>query len=369
MVMIGNGGTNHDLYLNETHQQSRYTNAVWMNILMPMGKRASVGVAAFLTTDPVLSVPFFFGPSISRFEANHTFGYTLSNGFEITDRLSVGFAFIGALAINGGTLQLDLVSILSDVLGLSLGSGSVNVNTAFEIDIISTSSYNVGLLYRPFDWVSLGFAYKYKNPSKTIIPVRIVGGGFMDDIEMTLEQNSGSPTTITGGIALYPIEGLTIAFDLSKIIWSKDNKPGLRIKSDNPALAADYPYVKPKDVWVPKFGVEWADNLKGKLERVDYAVRAGYIYYKSPYPPAQTAKNQSTIVDNNAHYYTGGLMIGYRPKMAQSKKKGPEFIGIEYFYEYIHLMPRAHKNVANNPAVIVSKGHVVFNGINLISHW
>jgi hypothetical protein len=213
--------------------------------------------------------------------------------------------------------------------------------------------------------------YKYRNPAPLQIPIHVVGGGIVSDIDIVVDQPGLNPTIFSGGVAVWPVKQLTLDFDLSYALWSLERKPGMRIKSDDPMFAssAEFKNLKLDDVFIPKFGVEWRDNFKGRFQRVEYAIRAGYQYYPSPYPPALTEENMAaTGVDNDAYYYTGGLTLGYRPHRG-SFIKGPAYVGIEYFYEYIHLAKRTSRNIERNPAVIVSEGHVVFNGISLITHW
>ena len=73
-------------------------------------------------------------------------------------------------------------------------------------------------------------------------------------------------------------------------------------------------------------------------------------------------------LDNDVHFYSGGLHLGYRPYKA-GLKKGPAYIGIEYFYEYMHLSKRIHRDVGRRPPALTSEGHVVYNGFALTMHW
>ncbi len=368
-IQFSQGGTNHKLYLNDEDQNEGYAPSMTTGFILPVTKRLVVGGHIFMTTDALLTVDMFYGPRIGRYTADHTFGLSTAFGFQITEKLYLGYAGAANLAYNSSTLNVNLMPILNDLLGMDLGEGAVDVNPAFELDVIMTSSYKAGITYKAFDWLTLGFIYKYRNPAPVNIPIHIVGGGLLPDVNILVEQKGVNPIEMTGGMALYPIEGLTIAADLTRALYSKENnQQGLALLSDNPDFNAGYPVTELDDVWIQKYGVEWKDNFRGKFERMDYAVRAGYKYYPSPYPPINSPENQSGLIDNDAHYYTGGLALGYTPYQG-SVKKGPAYIQLEYWYEYIHLVERKHRNAGENPAVIVSDGNVVYNGLALSMHW
>jgi len=370
LVQISQQGSTHDLYLNDVNQQEEWSPSIAFGMVLPVSKRLTIGTGLFLSTDSLLIIRLFYGPNLDRWRGDHTFGLSYGFAYQVTKKLYVGYTSAGQLAYNSSELQLDIGSLLSKVLGLNLGAGAVNVNPAFELDIISANSYDVGALYTPFDWLALGINYKYRNPSPLQIPIKVLGGGLLPDFNILVDQPGLDPTIVTGGISVKPIENLVVAADLSYALYSLEHTPGMRLKSDSPlfADAGKFKRLKLEDVYIPKFGVEWKDNFRGRFERIEYAVRGGYQYYPSPYPPVNTKRNMAGTVDNDAHYYTGGLMLGYRP-LRGSFIKGPAYIGIEYFYEYIHLVERTSREITRNPPVIVSEGHVIYNGFSLTAHW
>jgi len=368
-VQFNQGGTSHHLYLNDVDQNERYTPSVTTGFILPVTKRLVVGGHIFITTDALLSIDMFFGPTFERYIPQHTFGLTTGFGFQVTDKLYLGYTIQSNLAFNSSTLNINLMPLLNNLLGMDVGEGTVNLNPAFELDILMTRSYKAGITYKALDWLTLGLVYKHTNPSPVNIPVHVAAGGLLPDIDILAEQKDVDPIEVTGGIAVYPIEGLVLTMDLTRAYYSNEsNQEGLALLSDNPEFNQEYPTTKLDDVWIQKYGVEWKDNFHGKFERMDYAIRAGYQYYPSPYPPLNSPENTSGTVDNDAHFYTGGLAVGYKPYQG-SVRKGPAYIQLEYWYEYIHLVEREHRNVAANPAVIVSKGHVVYNGLALSMHW
>lgn len=359
-------GTAPDLTLNGIDQLEGYGPATDIFILIPVMKRVVLGVNVFLAQDKLLTVDLFFPPGMGRWRVDNTFGLGTGIGIQVTKKLSVSYAAQSQLAYNASTLNLNLMPILAKILGLDLGSVS-DINPAFELDIISHGSYKFGALYRPLNWLSLGFTYSYRNPSPVNIPIKVITGDLMGDIDVVVQQWSVSPTMVTGGIALFPVKGLTLAFDLTRALYSLEKNAGMRFVSDS-SFGSDFAHVELRDVWWSKFGAEWTDDLKGKYQRVGYAVRAGYSYYPTPYPTAGSPENMGGTIDSDAYYYCGGLALSYKP-FTGGLRKGPSYVALEYFYEYIDLVERTHKSITRNPAVIVSEGHVVYNGVAISMHF
>ncbi len=367
-IQLVSSGSSHELILNGVDQGAEYSPYVEVAFMMPVFKRVVVGGGLYASNNVVAVIPIFYGPGISRWGPEHSYGLTTAFAIQITKNFSVGYAGTSRLAYNGSTLNLDIGPILYDVLGVELVESESNINPAFELDITSEYGYKVGAHYRPFDWVSLGVLYRYRNTASLNIPLHVYTGDLMGEFDVVISQIHGSgivPTSITGGMAIYPIDGLTLAFDLSYQVYSKENDTvGMALLSDNPDFNTDYPNVDLEDVLVPRFGGEWKDKFKGRFERVEYAIRAGYQFFPSPYAQVNTEDNMSGVVDNDAHFFSGGFMLGYHPYRG-SLGKGPSFVGVEYFYEYIHLVKRKHKSIESNPPVIVSEGNVIFSGIGL----
>jgi len=362
-----NEGMDPELEINGVGQQEGYGPSIDIQLVLPIFKRFVLGAEIWLSTDTLLTVDLLFPPQMGRWTTEHNFGLGTGFAIEVTDKLSIGYTSQGQLAYNGSVLNVELGSLVESILGFSIGSTS-DINPAFELDIIGRNSYKLGALYRPFDWMSMGLTYSYRSPAPVRIPVKLAGGSLMGDIDLVVVSWTVSPTTVTGGLALFPVDGLTLAMDLTYALYSQEKKNGMTLESSDPSLASDYPYMSLEDVWWPKFGFEWKDNLRGKFERVNYAVRGGYSYYPSPYPSFKSKQNYSGTIDNDAHFYSGGLLLGYRPYRG-SLNRGPAYIALEFFYEYIHFVERTHRNIKNNPAVIVSGGHATYTGVGVSMHW
>jgi len=133
---------------------------------------------------------------------------------------------------------------------------------------------NLGVHYKPFDWLSLGASWR------SIVKHKLKG-------QVQLEQNiPGFPTTgATGsvtlpeqyafGVAVSPIENLSIEAGAMYIGWSSYKR--LRIEYDERfgASTVSNKNTKYKDVWRYNVGIEYGVND-------DWTLRVGYVYDNSP---------------------------------------------------------------------------------------
>lgn len=350
---IGKSGYQPYLRLNGIDQEYPYASYTTLGAVIPLGKRITIGVDFQYCDDWVLYTLLANGPRFNRYTPTQQVGGKYGFALKITDKFSVGYSSLTNMHFNFSTISLDLNAVLAG-LGLPLGELIVNMNPYMEVDVLPTSSYQVGALYRPFKWLHLGVNYNYKNPSYTIIPVYLPAG-LLPETHLTITTNSERPTMLTFGIGVFPNDKITLAFDLSYDMWSR-TKNYWKFEADSSLFSFDNSIVEPDDVWVPRVGVEYRDKMKGKLSRASYAIRGGYLFYKSPYPEATGANND---IDNDAHNISFGLSLGYSPK------KHFSYIGVEYFWEYMGMVERTHADISRSPAVIVSDGYVIYNGFTL----
>jgi long-chain fatty acid transport protein len=136
-----------------------------------------------------------------------------------------------------------------------------------------------GLLFKPSDMFSLGLTFR--TPSK----MKMSGSLEMENMALLgLETSSGtnmdvtSPMWLAGGIAVKPIDGLTLTFDAHYTNWKKmDTIP---LVFDDPvwsvALAGE------------SLNLAWANKvqLRGGVEYAfgNFAIRGGYYYDPAPAP-------------------------------------------------------------------------------------
>ncbi len=137
-----------------------------------------------------------------------------------------------------------------------------------------------GLLVKPADWVSFGATYRTQAKMKLSGTTEIENVGLLG-----LATSSGtkmevaSPMWLAGGIALNPIEKLTLTFDAQYTNWAKLQE--IAVEFDDP-------------VWAANLGEDAALllNWKNKTQLragIEYdlgkiAIRGGYYYDPAPAP-------------------------------------------------------------------------------------
>lgn len=352
-----NVGTHSKLYLNDIEQEDPYTTAMAVGAILPLSKRLTFGLNVYYPSDTTLTIELFRGPTIARYRATRWFWASGGVAYAITKKISVGAGGHASLGFKGSTLNLDLTGLIG-ALGLDMGTGPKDLNSAFQIDVVLTGSYYYGALIRPYKWLSLGAFYRWKLGNRVLIPI-IIPPSLTDEMKLFIEGflYVTNPPQYVFGLALYPTKNITLAFDMQRDLWSQIH-PELRFQDPAGVLAAkNPPYPHLDDVWWPKFGIEWKDDLGGKYSRMNYAVRTGYSYYTSPYN--DKVEKGTYIVDNNAHFYSGGFSVGYKPR------RRFDYISVDYFYEYVDLVERENRSIQQNPSLIISDGYVIYQGFGV----
>lgn len=183
--------------------------------------------------------------------------------YRVTDRLSVG----AAINVMYALMSYEVAS----------GMGMVPRDTAGSVGIGAT----VGVMYRPFDALTLGAAYEthswfqefeFDIPAHTVMtplgPADVPGGTETLDFDQ--------PQMVTVGAAVRPFAGLLLVSDVEWIRWSETNGKNLPEFASNAQLTGGYPWnMSWEDQVVFKVGAEYAATARVR-------VRAGYNYGKMP---------------------------------------------------------------------------------------
>ncbi|MGA2298096.1 MAG: outer membrane protein transport protein [FCB group bacterium] len=145
-------------------------------------------------------------------------------------------------------------------------------------------SGSLGLLFNPFDMLSIGLSLKTQNT------VKLKGTANTNEFydlkiggidSSPYSRDLAWPTWFGAGIALRPFDGLTIAFDAQWSNWSKTEDSVLTTYNNN--------YWKNLGLGTQTLTLHWKDCIQYRLG-VQYmtsktmAVRAGYYYDPAPAP-------------------------------------------------------------------------------------
>lgn len=230
------------------------------------------------------------GRAVTREIELQTFFVMPTISYAFNDWLAVG---VGANIVISNVMLRRAVTNFDPVMDLELeGDGDV----AF--------SWNVGLMVKPTEQVSLGFTYRAKtqvdfsgdanfHPPATL-QAMFPGGPVTTGIAL--------PSTWFAGIAWSPTEDLDIEFDFQGIGWSSYDKLAIDFEVD----AENTPGVRQADVSSPK---DYEDTFIARLgaeyriPMTGIAIRGGYFYDNNPVPDKSL---EPLLPDSDRH----GLNIG-----------------------------------------------------------
>jgi long-chain fatty acid transport protein len=146
--------------------------------------------------------------------------------------------------------------------------------------------YNLGVLVKPLDEVSIGIAYrnhiKVKHEGRLefrgiALPLQPSFGG--PSYRTDAHVSTRFPSVLTLGLAYRPTNRITFSLDLEQTLWSSFDKAEVIVEDDVPE-AGLVSYSTPldwKDVWAVKTGLEYKATDKLSL-------RAGYFFIPAPVP-------------------------------------------------------------------------------------
>lgn len=210
---------------------------------------------------------------------------------KVTDKLSAAFG-VEAMYMNFSQKKK------TDALG-------PDIDAHLEADGMGYG-FNMALHYQPCDYAKLGLSYRSPVEMKlngdadfTGVPEPQKTLGFFPDTSA-----SGSvtlPDSFSFGVALYPMEKLSVEVGAVYTLWSKYDKLEINYgKPLNPFNPASDQISIPKnwdDVWRFNIGVEYA-----VLDWLD--LRAGYVFDQSP---VQDETIDYMVPANDRHLLNGGL--------------------------------------------------------------
>ena len=274
--------------------KNKYYPAGLVGCFQPIGDRVVVGLGAytlsglgadwnntgFETALAYPTPPTFFTPPLENYIWRSFIGsFTLAPSVAV--KITDGIFFGATLNINYGFFQTDqwgtyTVLPTKPPTLVNLGQQSLDIKGW-------GTGATFGLLVKPSEWMSFGLTYRTQSKMKlrgTMKFDNIALLGLSDSSDTSLEVPS--PTWLAGGVAVKPLENLTVTFDLQWTNWAKLST--LNVVFADPLWAAA---LADESAMV----LDWKNRLqvRGGLEYTagDFAIRAGY--YNDPAPaPAET---------------------------------------------------------------------------------
>ncbi len=214
---------------------------------------------------------------------------------KVTDKLSAAF----------GVEAMYLHFTQSKKLPMSGPGASGDGDAELDADGMGYG-FNMALHYQPCQYAKLGLSYR--SP----VTMKVTGDADFSDISGTpaaigaFKDTSAKgvvtlPDSFSFGVALYPMEKLSVELGAVYTLWSKYDELKIEFGTPlNPFDPSSDQTVSKKnwdDVWRLNIGVEYA-----ALDWLD--VRLGYVWDQSP---AKDSTIDYLLPDSDRHMFSGGL--------------------------------------------------------------
>lgn len=277
------------------------TNGIAMGIVAPVGKlfnfpQLSLGISFYTPYSTLVNtyvpyrndIPYF--PMYRDYREEAMFITAL--GVEILPSLSIGISIDFSFDLFAETIIIYRTEKFHNEESLL----DIRINRELTVN----PSLNAGILFKPFDFITIGFSYRGKRSVTTDAPNEFYMQGFEKPLyDVPLEYfNLFTPTTLTLGLGVYPFSKLMLSLDISYMEWSqfKDGHG----KKPSPSF---------NDIFVIKSGIEY--------KITDYLfIRGGYSFYPSPVPEQN---GETNFLDGNRNTISTGFEIDFR-KIEKLKK-------------------------------------------------
>ncbi len=314
--------------VTETEMESQLFTPIHLYATYQVTKDLFVGVG--------LNNPFGLGTKwdenwVGRFisvEADlKTFSFNPTVAYRVLDNLSVGVG-----------LQYNIASV---VLTRKIGFTQTATEATLDLsgDDNGAIGYTAGLLYEPFDNLSLGFQYRsqvdyeFKGTAKTTgHPAALDSRVPKGDITAVF----GSPMQYTIGLAYMPMAGLTVTADYQAIGWSSYDY--LKVDFSDATLTDISSPRLYQDTYILRFGAEymWMPEL---------ALRAGFLIDNNP---VEDTHVDPSLPDSDRLGFSAGF--GYKLTSNMT---------LDFSYLYLRF---AERTITTSQVSAVTNGMVPFNG-------
>jgi long-chain fatty acid transport protein len=211
--------------------------------------------------------------------------------YKFNDYFSASVSFISAT----GSVVYN-----KDVNRFLTGENGEKTDITLEAKGITAAGYAFGFTIRPDERVSLGLNYR----SKILFKARN-GKAVINDRPAYFPENDAfsavlpMPAELSVGLAVSPLENLTLAFDLNRTYWSVYESLDIDFKTKLPDNSMKKNW---DDTFTYRFGMQYQFGEKLTL-------RGGYYYDQSPIPATYFSPETPSLNSDN---YTFGFTYKYK---------------------------------------------------------
>ncbi len=241
--------------------------------------------------DPWVGKALAIKTELRTFYINPTIAY------KVTENLSVGAGFDYIIS------SITMTRRITSVPGVPV---QTNIKSDLEGDGKPAYTFNVGILYKPIEDLSIGAAYRHSSEIEFEGDVKFsdlaVGIQEIDQVLAASFKTSKGTAKITmpydlrAGISYKAMDNLTINADFQYVGW--ESYDTLAATFENPAYNI-------------KIAKDWKNSstfrLGGEYRMDEFAFRAGYVFDGSPIP---TKTMDPSLPGADRHEFTVGL--GYQ---------------------------------------------------------
>ncbi len=285
---------------------------------MPINDKIVAGVALYVPYG--FDVKFDSSPDkLGAYNSYHSSYYreviTPSAAVKISDKLSVG----GGISIGKSRCSVD--RLVYDSTGLLTNIQNTSVQTEMEDSF--NWSFNLGLLYKPVDQISIGITYRGKTKTEFEGTTKISGlhngdplrpgtNWYAYNTAVDAETEIDHPEQVQVGFRYAPHKTVSLEADVVWTRWSiidgytctfsKKFLDTPNLGANNPGKTSEYYPRNWEDTRQIRFGVEWQAT-----EMV--VLRGSYFYDPTPIPD-QTLDMQWVDADKKTYAIGVGLNFG-----------------------------------------------------------
>ncbi|MGB4267747.1 MAG: outer membrane protein transport protein, partial [Spirochaetota bacterium] len=226
-------------------------------LIIPISDKLNFGIGAYGISG--MGVDYENNAYMSILRTNYSqMRFAPGLSYKINDMISIG----AVVNVMYATMEFSAATAMTPAQEAHMNAASFGYGAT------------VGVLVKPVEIVTVGLAYETKSNFQDFEFNTNAG---KDNIEFN------QPQSITGGLAIIPVKGLTIAFELQWIQWSDTNGKNLPKYTQNSSSATSWK-LNWEDQLVYKVGAQYALTPM-------FTVRAGFNYGKMPLDKSRAFEN------------------------------------------------------------------------------